>query len=80
MKPAQNKGVRGRGRPFRPGRSGNPGGRPKEGARVRALAQERIEEALAVLVQIMRSGKSEAARLTAAIVEYVNDWRSPEIP
>src|SRR5207244_11467027 len=37
---------RGRGRPFQPGQSGNPGGRPKEDAPVRDLARQHTAEAI----------------------------------
>jgi len=56
---------RGRGRPFQPGQSGNPGGRPKEDAPVRDLARQHTAEAIRKLTTIMRSGKQEqAAALT----------------
>jgi HEAT repeat protein len=36
--------------PFKPGQSGNPSGRPKEHAHIKALAREHTEAAIAALV------------------------------
>ena len=58
---------RGPGRPFVKGRSGNPGGRPKEIGHVRELARQHTEEAIATLVAIMRDeGAPPRARSAAA--------------
>ena len=52
--------------PFKPGKSGNPGGRPKV-ADLRRLARERTVDAITTLIQVMRSPKSAAAaRVMAA--------------
>lgn len=49
------------------GQSGNPGGRPKEDARLRELARERTEMALDTLTAIMSDEKAPAAaRVSAA--------------
>ena len=58
---------------FKPGKSGNPGGRPKgvsrsELADVRALARTYGEDAIEALVSVMESAKSPpAARVAVAI-------------
>lgn len=58
---------RGPGKPFAKGKSGNPGGRPKEVAEVRELARQYTEEAVDTLAKIMRNGKEPAAaRVRAA--------------
>jgi len=47
--------------------SGRPvGARTKANAELRALAKEYTPEALATLVQVMRTSESDAARVTAA--------------
>ncbi|MDR3439869.1 DUF5681 domain-containing protein [Telmatospirillum sp.] len=54
-------------RPFQPGQSGNPGGRPKVIAEIRKLAQEHAPEAIKTLVDICTNPKaSSAARVAAA--------------
>ena len=45
-----------RGRPFRKGQSGNPGGRPKEVAEVRAQARKHGPAAIKKLVELLKSG------------------------
>jgi hypothetical protein len=57
---------RGAGRPFQPGRSGNPGGRPKEVGHVRDLARQHTEQAIAALVEVMQTGKDSARAAAAA--------------
>lgn len=52
-------------RPWRPGQSGNPGGRPKVNPELRRAAQDHSAEALDVLVEVMRTGKP-GERLLAA--------------
>lgn len=46
---------------FKPGASGNPGGRPKEVAHVKELAKSHTEEAIRTLASIMRSDEQPAA-------------------
>ena len=53
------------GRPFKPGQSGNPTGRPKVEGYIRELAQRHGPEALQTLVELLRSGK-EPIHLGAA--------------
>lgn len=57
------------GRPFEPGKSGNPGGRPKktqEDLDLIAACKEKTREALETLLEVMRTG-NEKNRITAAI-------------
>ncbi len=54
-----------RGRPFRKGQSGNPGGRPKEVAEVRALARKHGQAAIKKLAALLKS-KDERVVLGAA--------------
>lgn len=52
---------------FKPGQSGNPGGRPKAIAEVQKLARECTPEAFETLRTVMRNKKaSDAARVAAA--------------
>ena len=53
--------------PFEKGKSGNPGGRPKEIGDLRQLAKKRTTSAIKTLVEIMLNKKSPAAaRVNAA--------------
>ena len=55
------------GKPFQKGQSGNPGGRPKVVAEVKALAREHTAEAVQTLVSIMNDPQcAPAARVSAA--------------
>ena len=55
------------GRPFQPGSSGNPGGRPRTVHSIQELARKHTIEALDVLVQIMLNEKAPPnARVAAA--------------
>lgn len=70
-KPAENSGEAAakkkvRGRPFAPGVSGNPGGRPKTVREVQDLASTYTEEAILMLVSIMRESGSDKERRMAA--------------
>ena len=57
--------ARARGRPFEPGRSGNPGGRPKLCFEVRELARAHAAEAIEELARLAVHAKSETARIAA---------------
>lgn len=50
---------------WKPGQSGNPGGRPREIGYLRELAREKTEEAIETLADVMQHG-SDAARVAAA--------------
>jgi len=51
---------------FRPGQSGNPGGRPRVLADVRDLARQHSPAAIAELARLSLRAKSEAVRVAAA--------------
>jgi hypothetical protein len=54
-----------RGRPFQPGVSGNPGGRPKSLGTLRALARAHAAEAITELARLAIHARSETARIAA---------------
>ena len=60
-----------RGRPFQPGQSGNPGGRPAIVGELRELARSHAPEAIAELARLTKDAKSETARI-AAIKELLD--------
>ena len=62
---------------FRKGRSGNPGGRPKVVAEVRDLAQAHTADAIEALAKICRTGKSESARVSAAVALLDRGYGKP---
>ena len=69
-RPAENSKLAPRGKPFQPGKTGNPGGRPKKTDEERTLEQmcrDKTPDALGVLIQIMESGEQERNRMTAAM-------------
>ena len=56
------------GRPFQPGKSGNPGGSPKAAHSIQELARKHTPEAIETLVEIMLNEKRRrGARVSAAI-------------
>jgi len=59
---------------FLPGKSGNPGGRPKDEHRVSELARSYTAEAIETLVDLMRHGKDERVRGTAAQALLDRGW------
>jgi hypothetical protein len=59
---------------FLPGKSGNPGGRPKDENRVSELARSYTTEAIETLVDLMRHGKDERVRGTAAQALLDRGW------
>lgn len=64
------KTAKGKGRPFKPGQSGNPNGRPKltpEALDLQAACRAKTDDALAVLLRIMTSGENERNQMAAAI-------------
>ena len=64
---------------FAPGSSGNPGGRPKDEARVAELARSYTSEAIDTLVELMRCGKDDRVRGTAAQALLDRGWGKPKL-
>jgi len=68
---------RGQGRPFTPGVSGNPGGRPvNDTTTLKEMARERTERALKVLDEALDS-KDERVRISAANALLDRGWGKP---
>jgi hypothetical protein len=64
---------------FAPGHSGNPGGRPKDEHRVAELARSYTVEAIETLVELMRDGKDERVRGTAAQALLDRGWGKAKV-
>jgi|TARA_A200000113_G_scaffold180023_1_gene165745 hypothetical protein len=64
---------------FIKGYSGNPGGRPKDEYNVIELARSYTTEALETLVELMRDGKDERVRGTAAQALLDRGWGKPKV-
>jgi hypothetical protein len=64
---------------FPPGKSGNPGGRPKDVHRVAELARSYTAEAIDTLVDLMRHGKDERVRGTAAQALLDRGWGKAKV-
>ena len=64
---------------FAPGQSGNPGGRPKDEHRVAELARSYTAEAIDTLVELMRNGKDERVRGTAAQALLDRGWGKAKV-
>ena len=64
---------------FLPGKSGNPGGRPKDEHRVSELARSYTAEAIDTLVDLMRHGKDERVRGTAAQALLDRGWGKAKV-
>ena len=64
---------------FLPGKSGNPGGRPKDEHRVADLARSYTTEAIETLVDLMRHGKDERVRGTAAQALLDRGWGKAKV-
>ena len=64
---------------FAPGQSGNPGGRPKDEHRVAEMARSYTFEAINTLVELIRDGKDERVRGTAAQVLLDRGWGKAKV-
>ena len=64
---------------FVPSQSGNPGGRPKDEHRVGELARSYTREAIETLVDLMRHGKDERVRGTAAQALLDRGWGKAKV-
>ena len=62
-----------------PGQSGNPGGRPKDEHRVGELARSYTLEAIETLVDLMRHGRDERVRGTAAQALLDRGWGKAKV-
>ncbi len=66
------------GRPWKPGQSGNPGGRPKAIGHVRDLARELTDDAIQTLATVMHDPKAPpGARVAAAVAILDRGWGKP---
>lgn len=68
---------------FKPGQSGNPGGRPKrtqEEIDLIEACKAKTVEALSVIESIMYSGENERNKLTAALAILERGWGKPTQP
>ena len=64
---------------FVSGHSGNAGGRPKDEHKVAELARSFTIEAIDTLVELMRNGKDERVRGTAAQALLDRGWGKPKV-
>ena len=64
---------------FPKGQSGTPGGRPRDEQKVAELARSYTREAIDTLVDIMRNGKDERVRGTAATALLDRGWGKPKV-
>ncbi len=71
--PSQLRGLK----PWRPGQSGNPAGRPRAVLAVRDLAREHTTEAVEKLVHLMRHAESEQVQHAAAESLLSRGWGKP---
>ena len=71
--------VRGLDGQFAPGTSGNPGGRPQDEGRVAELARSYTSEAIETLAHLMRHGRDERVRGTAAQALLDRGWGKPKV-
>ena len=73
---SENNGKqRPRGRPFPPGTSGNPHGRPGDYGAFRALCREKSPKAVRALVRALRNGDSSSVAAARVLLEY--GWGKP---
>ena len=69
--------MSGIGRPFKPGQSGNPGGRPKAEGVIRELARSHTAEVFERLMDIVRAGEDERSVVAACIAVLDRAWGKP---
>lgn len=62
---------------WKPGTSGNPGGRPTAQEGVRELARALTSDALRALREVALRGRSESARVAAAVALLDRAWGKP---
>jgi hypothetical protein len=62
---------------FKKGKSGNPGGRPRQLASVMYEARRYTFEAIRTLAELMRTAESESVRLNAAEAVLSRGWGRP---
>jgi hypothetical protein len=62
---------------FQKGQSGNPGGRPKESAKVQEYARKHTELAIDTLVHLCKNGNGESTKVAAAIALLDRGWGRP---
>ena len=72
----QIRNVNGR---FKPGFSGNPGGRPKDEFKVAELARSYTVEAVETLVDLMRHSKDDRVRGTASQALLDRGWGKAKV-
>ena len=60
--------------PFKPGQSGNPGGRPKAVSKVRELIDAEGEDLVINLIAIARDPKESAKERISATKELLDRW------
>ena len=65
------------GRPWPPGRSGNPGGRPKAALDIQALARQHTPDAINALVAALANPRE---RVSAAVALLDRGWGKPTQP
>ena len=64
---------------FSKGKSGNPGGRPRDEQKVAELARSYTREAIETLADLMRSDNDERVRGTAAQALLDRGWGKPKV-
>ena len=64
---------------FPKGQSGNPGGRPRDEQKVAELARSYTKETIETLVELMRHGKDDRVRGTAAQASLDRGWGKPKV-
>ena len=64
---------------FVAGQSGNAGGRPRDENKVAELARSYTKEAIDTLVDLMRHGKDDRVRGTAAQALLERGWGKPRV-